>query len=207
MYRKPWARRFYFQRLVPMAMLITLTACGPRSWVVLVPDADGTVGNVQVSNPAGTTHLRSAHQYTKLEDPRFVPSRPAVMKKTRLQSWFDPVLAIEPPPPVHLLLYFESGSTQLTPESAPRLPEAVTAIQARASRYVSVIGHSDTMGDEEANIVLSLRRAEAVKQMLVQAGVDASAVDISSHGESNPIVPTADNVANAENRRVEIVVR
>ncbi len=207
---KPGAGRFCgrrLRRLCPLVMLLALTACGPRSWVVVVPDPDGRVGHVEVSTPAGVARISSANQYSVLTDPQTPPSRPALMEASRIHALFGPALAVQPQRPVHFLLHFETGNTQLLPASASKLPEAVESIHDRQSRHVSVIGHADTMGDEEANVALSLRRAQAVKQLLVEAGVDESTVDISSHGESNPIVQTADNVANAENRRVEIVVR
>ena len=70
-----------------------------------------------------------------------------------------------------------------------------------------MVGHSDTQGDKAYNLDLSLRRAMAVKQQLVERGVDETFMDVSSHGEENPLIKTADNVANAQNRRVEVIVR
>ncbi|MDX2454214.1 OmpA family protein, partial [Desulfosarcina sp.] len=68
-------------------------------------------------------------------------------------------------------------------------------------------GHTDTLGDKAYNLDLSIRRALAVKQQLVDNGVDDTFMDVSSHGEEHPLVKTADNVGNAKNRRVEVIVR
>lgn len=184
-----------------------MMACAPKNWVVLVPDPEGTVGKVTVSNAAGTIEIRSANHFTAIADRQSAPSAPIAMDPARLKTEFGQVLAIEPQRPVHFLLHFETGSTRLLPESDPTLPEVVRAIRDRASRHVSIVGHTDTQGDQTQNVTLSLERAQAIKEMLAQAGIDAATMEVTSHGEANPIVQTADDVANAQNRRVEVVVR
>ena len=72
---------------------------------------------------------------------------------------------------------------------------------------VSVIGHTDTVGNKAYNVALSMRRAQAVRKLLVDSGIADGMIDVSSHGEENLLIKTADNVANAQNRRVEVVVR
>lgn len=52
-----------------------------------------------------------------------------------------------------------------------------------------------------------MRRAQAVRKLLVDSGIADNIIDVSSHGEENLLIKTADNVANAQNRRVEVVVR
>lgn len=193
--------------LCAIMLLITMTACAPKTLVVLVPDGDGTVGTIRVENPAGAATINTANHYTVLKDLQNPPSPPAFIEKTQIEKRFGPVLAIEPPQPVHFLLYFATGSNELLPESRSRFSAAAECINATGSRHISVVGHTDTVGDEESNFTLSLNRAQAVKQLLVEAGVAAGTISVTSHGESNPVVPTADNVSNAANRRVEIIVR
>jgi outer membrane protein OmpA-like peptidoglycan-associated protein len=72
---------------------------------------------------------------------------------------------------------------------------------------VVVIGHTDTTGTPQSNAELGLRRANAVRALLVQAGLSPSAIDVRSHGEGELLVPTADNVFEPKNRRVEVTVR
>ena len=80
-------------------------------------------------------------------------------------------------------------------------------ITRRAISNVSVIGHSDSAGDPAANQKLSMARAEAIRRMLAARGVPADAMALSGHGANDPLVPTAPGVAEARNRRVEILVR
>jgi outer membrane protein OmpA-like peptidoglycan-associated protein len=72
---------------------------------------------------------------------------------------------------------------------------------------ISVVGHTDTLGDKDYNAHLSMKRAKAVAAILTRNGVDASILDIASHGKNNPLVPTGDQVSEPRNRRVEITVR
>jgi outer membrane protein OmpA-like peptidoglycan-associated protein len=182
-------------------------ACGHKNLIVLVPDPDGSVGQVTVSNAAGSVDMNRANQSTSVRDRTSAPAAPAELKPAQVQDLFGKVLSNVPLPPIHFLLYFESDSVQLLPASVELLPEIVSAIQQRAPTRISVVGHSDTRGDKAYNLDLSRRRAAAVKQRLVDSGVDDTFMDVSSHGEENPLVKTADNVANAKNRRVEVVVR
>ena len=57
------------------------------------------------------------------------------------------------------------------------------------------------------NIELGLRRANAVRSLLITAGVDAIVIEVSSHGEADLLVKTADEVLEPRNRRVDITVR
>ena len=80
-------------------------------------------------------------------------------------------------------------------------------IRDRVPVDISVVGHTDTVGEKEYNYALSLKRAKAVASILHEKGVDPSILDITSHGKDNPLVPTGDQVSEPRNRRVEITVR
>jgi outer membrane protein OmpA-like peptidoglycan-associated protein len=70
-----------------------------------------------------------------------------------------------------------------------------------------VIGHTDTTGDTTSNAALGLRRATLIRDLLIQAGLDGTVIEVRSHGESDTVVPTPDNTAEARNRRVEVTIR
>lgn len=186
---------------------IWLAACGHKSMVVLVPDPNGSVGQITVSNTAGTVAIDQANHATVIRGSDTPPTTPTLTDKTEIETVFGEVLSRQPSPPVHFILQFESDSDQLTASSRMRIADIVATIAQRAPTRVSAVGHTDTMGDETYNYRLSMRRAVAVKNLLVADGVDEDAIDVSSHGEKNPLVKTADNVASAENRRVEVIVR
>jgi outer membrane protein OmpA-like peptidoglycan-associated protein len=187
--------------------LVLLTACGPKSMVVLVPDPDGSVGRITVSNAAGSVEIDQANQATVVRDDRKAPAAPTALDPGEIEATFAAVLANQPPPPVRYRLYFLSDAVDLQAQSRQQLPEIVAMITRRLPTRVSVVGHSDTQGDKVYNLELSMRRAKAVKQLLVEQGIEEKFIDVSSHGEENLLVKTGDNVANAMNRRVEVIVR
>jgi OOP family OmpA-OmpF porin len=75
------------------------------------------------------------------------------------------------------------------------------------SYTVSSIGYADRAGPESYNQELSKRRAAAVRDALIERGIPAAAISTAGKGESDPIKPTADGVAQPENRRVRISIR
>lgn len=87
------------------------------------------------------------------------------------------------------------------------LDQILKEIRQRDSRDISINGHCDTTGDPETNMQISLARAEKVRSLLVQSGVKAEYLSVAYHGKGNLPVPTADNVPEPRNRRVEVIVR
>jgi outer membrane protein OmpA-like peptidoglycan-associated protein len=71
---------------------------------------------------------------------------------------------------------------------------------------LSVFGYTDDVGSPDYNQQLSLRRATAVKDYLVQAGIDPGIVNVKGYGKSSPLFEGASNDARARNRRVEIAL-
>jgi outer membrane protein OmpA-like peptidoglycan-associated protein len=193
--------------LVLVLFVGLMSACGPKNVVVLVPDPDGSVGSITVANAAGSVEIDTANESTAIRDAQTAPSAPAEMEKKDIENIFAQALAIQPQPPVHFILYFERNSTRLRSSSQAMLPDVLSTIQTRRSEHISVVGHSDTLGDKSYNRALSKRRAMAVKNILVKKGVDEALIETTSHGEENPLVKTADNVGNPKNRRVEVVIR
>ena len=80
-------------------------------------------------------------------------------------------------------------------------------IAGRPAFEVMVIGHTDTVGGLEANDMLSLKRAATVREILIAAGVPVGKIEIAGRGEREPLLKTADEVAEPKNRRVEISIR
>ena len=120
---------------------------------------------------------------------------------------FSDELSGEPLPAATFILTFESGGSDLTREGQRQLENAIDEIERRESADVSVVGHTDTVGPASLNVRLARSRAGAVERLLRAEQVDAKYLSVDSFGESDPIVPTGDNVDEERNRRVEIVVR
>lgn len=129
------------------------------------------------------------------------------MPEKEVRTLVGSALAALPKPPVQFILYFKHDTTELTEESLAQVEEVAQTIRERAPGDVSVVGHTDTMGTRRYNNRLSLKRARAVANLLRAEGVDLSTLEITFHGEDNPLVPTGDRVSEPRNRRVEVTVR
>ena len=111
------------------------------------------------------------------------------------------------PVPKDFLVFFDFDSDKLTPEALEIVRSA--ADQAKKGGYsrISLTGYTDRAGPASYNLGLSKRRANSVKAELVRLGVPGGEISTRGLGEANPLVPTADGVPEAQNRRVEIFMR
>ena len=203
--------------LIVVAGLAPALACATRrgsgtpgpSTVVLLADPDnGTLGRASVTSVAGagTVELVTDRAATTVTG-RQAPLAPAPLDARAVEMLFGEALAGLPLAPQAFTLYFRLESNELTDESRVLLPGVLQAVASRPAPEVGVIGHTDTSGDARINYALGLGRASTVRTLLMGAGVDAALIDVASHGESELRVPTADDVHEARNRRVEISVR
>ena len=192
---------------IGLSLMIAVSGCaGKDNLIVLTPDDSGQVGALKVSNDGGEAVLDREGQALHLGDRRTSPGAPAPVSAEE-RELFAAALAAQPLAPVSYLLYFEFDSNDLTAESRQKLDDILRAARERDSQDLLVIGHTDRAGDADYNAALSLQRAEVVRELLASKGIGAGFIQISSHGEGNPLIPTADEVAEARNRRVEVVVR
>ena len=178
-----------------------------RTLVVLLPDPDtGVTGRAFLSNKSGSTDLNAARE-SSTATPSSTPTAVRTMSEEEVQQVFGDALSALPPAPVHFTLYFKFESNELTDESRALLPQILSTVKDRAFPEVLVVGHTDTMGTPRANIDLGLTRANSVRSVLVQVGLDPTTVEVRSHGESDLLVKTPDETPEPRNRRVEISVR
>ena len=102
------------------------------------------------------------------------------------------------------VVYFNTGQSDLSPEAAATVSQAAATF--RQGGTVAVRGHTDTVGNAEANLQLSLRRSASVKDALQRNGVPAAAIRSGGLGEQDLPVPTADQTPERLNRSVHITV-
>jgi outer membrane protein OmpA-like peptidoglycan-associated protein len=103
-------------------------------------------------------------------------------------------------------LNFETGSTRLTPESVATVNSLVAVLKAYPAVSVALQGHTDNTGDPIANKKLSLDRAVAVKDVMVQGGVAEPRIATAGYGQESPVAANDTEQGRAKNRRLELVV-
>jgi outer membrane protein OmpA-like peptidoglycan-associated protein len=191
-----------------IAAILGACAAAPntRELVVLVPDQGGTIGAVVVTNPrGGSSVLDKPYSAALLEKGEGVAPPP--VGRDEVTKLFAHAIAAQPQRPISFLLYFLGDSDEYTPESKDAFEKVSAEIARRKVAEVAVIGHTDRVGALEYNDTLSLRRAERVRKDFVDRGVPDGAINVAGRGEREPIVPTADEVPEPRNRRVEINIR
>jgi outer membrane protein OmpA-like peptidoglycan-associated protein len=201
--------------VLPIAVLLLAAACATspkppppasQDTIVLLSDDQGKTGAIVVSSMGVERRLDRPGQTVTVEAGS-PPGLPTVMSVQEVGAIAGPALAALPKPPARFILYFEHDSANLVPESQALLKKVLETIRKRDPVDVSVVGHTDTVGEKGYNYALSMKRAKTVASILLGKGVDPAAVDITSHGKDNPLVPTGDQVHEPRNRRVEITVR
>ena len=177
----------------------------PRVQVVLLPQEDGRPTGVVVQSGNASQTLVEPFQRASSR----ANQAPVVDQADpeQVRQAYAPLFKIAPPKPVRYVLFFQPGGTRLTGESQAELPR----IQAEAARYpgveILVVGHTDTKGSGDGNDALSLRRAQQVRDLLVQQGLPANHIEAVGRGERELAVATGDEVDEPRNRRVEIQLR
>ena len=175
--------------------------------IVLLPDPEtGVTGRIRVSNEFGSIEL-STPRASVNTTAGAAPGPMKTLSDEEVKALFGEAFAALPPPPRHFILQFKFESDTLTDASAALVPDILAAVKALPVPEVVIVGHTDTMGDRKSNLALGLKRATAVRGILVGAGLPESLVELISHGEGDLLVKTRDNSAEPRNRRVEITVR
>ncbi len=102
-----------------------------------------------------------------------------------------------------LNIKFENASSVIDEKASPQLQEYVDFMKRNSAYDVTIIGHTDSRGSAAYNQKLSQQRAEAVKEKLVEGGIEASRIQTVGEGENSPIADNNTAEGRAENRRIE----
>lgn len=189
-----------------LAFAFAVAGCS-HSGLVLLADESGGHGQVAILESGGRT------AETLVDQPN---SRATLGTRTPairslgargLKPALASLISDLPPPAKSFTLYFLEGTTNLAPESRPVLDELRAEIARRPGAEVEVTGHTDRVGSDADNDVLSQNRAGEVLNLLANQGFDRSIMSAVGRGEREPREPTEDGVASAINRRVDVLVR
>jgi OOP family OmpA-OmpF porin len=128
----------------------------------------------------------------------------------------EEMVAVPAPPPmpvyekhtVSATALFDFDKYALKPEGKEAIHGIDEEIKSSESKVIdiNVVGHTDSIGTEEYNQELSVRRANAVKEFMVSEGIDPGIIDVKGMGEADPVASNSTAEGRAQNRRVEISV-
>lgn len=191
------------KRTLAIVALFGLSACATQSVTLLPGEPGRPVGALAVLNEDGSEKgvLSTADTGTPLGG-GFRPRQQAATAKR-----YDALVGELPPPADHFTLQFDIGEVAPGADQEAILKQIFASAAARPGAEVQVVGHTDRLGDTAFNDTLSHERADKVREYLISRGLAPTLVRATWRGEREPLVATANNVANAQNRRVEVIVR
>ena len=185
--------------------LLSLAACAPATRVVLLPQEGVPTAAVTVQARQGQVVLDQPYAVAEVASSGSVDT--AQTNAQQVEKRYGQLLSVQPAAEQRFTLLFMPGGAQLTPESSAELADVLARATERPGGEVIIIGHTDRVGSVESNDTLSLQRAQAVRQLVIDRGFDPNRVEAVGRGEREPVVQTADEVEEPKNRRAEIVVR
>jgi len=103
-------------------------------------------------------------------------------------------------------VHFDFDRYNLRPEALKILDDAIPKLQSNPDLNVTIEGHCDSIGTVEYNLALGERRANAVRDYLVNRGIGAGRMRTVSYGEERPIADNATAAGRAMNRRAHLAV-
>lgn len=103
-------------------------------------------------------------------------------------------------------LFFETESYELNKKSLALLLGFTNYLQENTEISIAINGHTDDIGDDEKNLLLSQNRADAVKDYLLEKGIAANRLKSVGYGESKPSVPNSSEINRSRNRRTEFQI-
>lgn len=185
--------------------LLAAGCASHRETYALMPGSEGRDGGVTVVPKEGAALVLDKANAAAVSDGRRLVA--TELDEQSLRQRFGDVLAAQPPGARAFVLYFLEGADELAPESQAEVAKVFAEIRSRQAPDIVVVGHTDRVGKLEDNDALSRRRADKLRADLIQQGIPAESIQAAGRGEREPLVPTADEVKEPRNRRVEIFVR
>lgn len=163
-------------------------------------------GKFSLSLPAGSVYtiklknMNDTSDYSSFEIPKLQAG----------QYFTEPfTVNIEYEPPRKFTLnnvHFDTGKPTLRPESFKELNEIAEYMKWKDDESYEIAGHTDNVGDDDANMKLSQQRAESVKAYLVKKGIKGERLTAKGYGETKPVADNASADGRQMNRRTEVII-
>lgn len=169
--------------LVFVAFPLALSACKKKAPPVVEPTPPPTQQAVTPPRPAET------------------PTTPAVDPNEAIRRATEAARAT-----LLETIYFEYNTDELRDDARATLDQKLTLLNANPAVRIRIAGHCDERGNDEYNLVLGHRRAEAAERYLTDRGVDASRIETASFGRERPAVQGSTEEAWSRNRRDEFEI-
>ena len=189
------------------ATALSVRDCKEEVTFILMPDEDGNVGSISVTAGGASRTIDKPFYSTSVRSNGSEPDPVRGMNEEQVKKQYSNILKAQPLKPAGFILYFISGTSELTEESKVQIPQVLKASKKRHPAEVIIIGHTDSTGPEDLNMKISTARAKAVEQLILgTSDSEPGLIYMRFHGENDQLIPTPDNTPEPRNRRVEIMV-
>ena len=213
-----WQRSIPVRRPIAVLLFLGTSCCSEiqPNVVFQQPDASGNYSPVEIHTPSvcGEAARPGAGGFVLInaEDVVTCSNNFAPTKKEVPTSDTKPLVAAtdadKPIDPKDFPLHFEFDSAIMTPEGQETFEKVVANIALRRASVIVVTGHTDTMGPADYDMRLSLKRADAVRELLIRYHLRSDIITTAGVGKRQPLfVPTGDQVPEPRNRIVVITVQ
>lgn len=158
-------------------------------------------GKAEFTLPADQTFDMIVHQY----DTVFNCGRqaiPLIYNKATIQIILEKIPEFDET--MSLDVHYASGSAVIQEESYPVLMKMVILLSEDTSTFIEIAAHTDSVGDDKSNQVLSQKRAKSVVEYLIDKGIDSKRLTAKGYGEKQPVATNDTEEGRAKNRRTEV---
>lgn len=195
-----------FFRAFVLFLGLVLSGCATETTWILMPDQSGKTGVITVKTDSDFQVIDQAYESAVLKSGSATLALSAPSSATQVSREYRRLLQAEPKQSTSFMLYFKSGSVELTPVSQHKIPEVIDRIKSQSPSEITLIGHTDTTGTDEFNNRLSLRRAQVVEKLLKDGIPAVDVINLQYFGAKKLLIPTAPNVEEQKNRVVEVMI-
>ncbi|GAB1392015.1 hypothetical protein MASR1M60_01780 [Rhodocyclaceae bacterium] len=183
---------------------ILMQGCATPERIILLPQPDGAPSGVVVESQGRSVVLDQPYTVAEVSGRRIEKQ---VTDAASVEIRYKAVNEALPPRPRFYVLHYEFGTTRLTAQSQGRIGEILDEIRRLPAPEIIIIGHTDDVGTDRVNDALSLKRAEAVAQLLKARGIDPRSIETVGRGKRETLVKGRPGVPEEKNRRVEIRIK
>lgn len=171
-----------------------------------IPTSAGDSARVPYRDHAVLIGMRYAFNPTVTAAAPAAAAQPAAAPAPAPAPVVSPLAAAPMAGPRAYTVFFEFDKSTISDDANRVLVQAAESAKAGEFTRIQATGHADTMGTPRYNMALSIRRANAVRDVLVREGIPATQIVVIGRGETQLLVPTPDQTKEPRNRRVEIVI-
>jgi OOP family OmpA-OmpF porin len=190
--------------LLVLLAVTLMQGCATPERIILLPQPDGTPSAVVVESKGRSVVLDQPYTVAEVSG-RSIEKQ--VTDAASVEVRYKAVSEALPPRPRSFVLHYEFGTTKLTAQSRGQIDEMLDEIKRLPAPEIIIIGHTDQIGADSVNDALSLRRAEAVAQLLKARGIDPRSIETVGRGKREILVKGRAGVPEEKNRRVEIRIK